>query len=171
MFNRSDSKGYALVAGHRQQVRKSRISRGQAAVEFAMISTLALVVMLVGIQFALIGQAALAVSQGASAIARYAAVNGSTLGSSYGPAAPNTAMQNLLSSSILTGSGDSDLQVTVTTISAATGKSTTTPAPLTDSVQVNLSYTATSKIFLPTSTLLGISFPTQLLASDTQLYE
>jgi Flp pilus assembly protein TadG len=171
MLNRSSSKGYASVTPRRQQAGKRRFSHGQSAVEFAMISVLALVVMLVGIQFALIGQAALAVSQGASAIARYAAVNGSTLGSSYGPAAPNSAMQNLLSSSIVTGSGGSDLQVTVTTISAATGKSTTTPVALTDSVQVNLSYTATSKIFLPSNTLLGITFPTTLAASDTQLYE
>ena len=76
-----------------------------------MVSVLALVMLMITIQFAMIGQAALALSQGASAIARYAAVNESTLGSSYsGP--PNTAMQNLLSSSIGTNSWN-DLTVTV----------------------------------------------------------
>ena len=39
-----------------------------------MISVLALVVMLIGIQYALIGQAAVAVSQGSEALARYAAI-------------------------------------------------------------------------------------------------
>jgi len=37
--------------------------RGQAMVEFALIATLSMVVLLVGIQFAIIGQAALAVTQ------------------------------------------------------------------------------------------------------------
>ncbi len=64
--------GKAVASEPRRPLRK-RASRGQSAVEFAMISVLALVVMLIGIQFALIGQAAVAVSQGSSALARYAA--------------------------------------------------------------------------------------------------
>ena len=44
-------------------------------VEFALLATVGLMVLLVGIQFAMIGQAALAVSQGAYIGARYASVN------------------------------------------------------------------------------------------------
>ncbi len=58
--------------------RKS-LGRGQAAVEFALISVIALMVLLLGIQFAMIGQAALAVSQASDAIARYASINAGQL--------------------------------------------------------------------------------------------
>ena len=65
MTNPLDAKQNAAPAAcPSRSPRRSRISRGQSAVEFALISTIALVVMLVGVQFALIGQAALAVSQG-----------------------------------------------------------------------------------------------------------
>ncbi len=49
--------------------------RGQAMVEFALIATLSLLVLLVGIQFAIIGQAALAVTQASYLGARAASVN------------------------------------------------------------------------------------------------
>jgi Flp pilus assembly protein TadG len=84
------------VTGRLRRLRCSQIDRGQAAVEFAMASILFLVMMMVGVQFAMIGQAALALSQGASAIARYAAVNSSTYGAGYS-GAPDANMQNLLS--------------------------------------------------------------------------
>ena len=53
----------------------SKLSRGQAMVEFAMVSTVAMFVLLVAIQYAMIGQAALAMSQAAFQGARYASVN------------------------------------------------------------------------------------------------
>jgi hypothetical protein len=127
--------------------------------------------MLVGIQFALIGQAALAVSQGASALARYAAVNPGTMGpngSVSGGSLP-TAAQQLLSSSILSNGG-ADLTVTVASYTGTTTTTTSTPG-YTDRAVISMSYNAASKIFLPTNTLLGITFPTTLTSSDSQMYE
>src|SRR5271168_177681 len=121
MLNRFNTKQKVALASRR---RSCRMNRGQSAVEFALIATLAIGVMVVGVQFALIGQAALAVSQGSSALARYAAVNPGALGTDNGTVAWSSlpqAAQNLLSPSILTntttGSGKSatstaDLNVT-----------------------------------------------------------
>jgi TadE-like protein len=50
-------------------------STGQAMVEFAFVAGLLLLIALVGIQFAIIGNAALAVNQCAYSVARYASVN------------------------------------------------------------------------------------------------
>lgn len=137
-----------------------------------MGATVALAVMLIGIQFAIIGQSALAVSQGASALARYAAVNPGSLGTDNGSVSGSalpTAAQNLLSSSILTNSG-SDLTVTIASYTGTTTTTTSSPQ-YTDRVVISMSYNAANKIVLPSSTLLGISFPTTLTASDSQMYE
>ena len=70
MVNRSDAKQSASVNDYspaamtvpgrssRSRLLRSRISRGQAAAEFALIAPIVIIVMLVGVQFALIGQAA-----------------------------------------------------------------------------------------------------------------
>lgn len=148
-------------------------------VEFAMVSVLALAIMMICVQLALLGQTALALSQGASAIARYAAVNESTLGSSYS-GAPNTAMQNLLSSTLGSNSWG-DLTVTITSLKGGTASTTTTtPTAMTDRAAVTLSYIPTSKIMLPNNFLAipgffpGFSFSTAigtLQAQDQELYE
>ena len=177
MFNRSDAEQNEQLRGGSLRPPTSRISRGQSAVEFAMISCIALVVLLVGVQFALIGQASLALSQGASAIARYAAINGATVGSSYGPSAPSAAMMNLLSDSILTNSGG-DLTVTIQSLKGGTtGTTTSSPTPRVDRAMVTLSYATTNKLVLPNPFLSlpplfpGITFPAVLSAQDAQLYE
>ena len=136
-------------------------------VEFALISTVAMMVMFVGIQFALIGQAALAVSQGASALARYAAVNPGALGTNGTVTLPTAASQ-LLSSSILTNGG-ADLTTTIASYTGTTTATTSTPG-YTDRVVITLSYNAASKIALP-NPFFGIHFPTALAASDSQMYE
>jgi Flp pilus assembly protein TadG len=164
------------MTGRSPQSRKIRVSQGQSMVEFAMVSVLALVVLMITVQFALIGQAALALSQGASAIARYAAVNESTLGSSYsGP--PNGAMQNLLSSSLNTNSWN-DLTVTVAFIKGGTvSTTTTTPVATVDRAAVTLSYTTTNKLIFPNPFMAlppffpGVNFPAALSAKDQALYE
>jgi len=116
-------------------------------VEFALIATVALAVMLVGVQFAIIGQAALAVSQGASALARYAAVNPGTIGPNSSVTAKSlpTSAQNLLSSSILTNSG-ADLTVTVTSYTGTT-TTTTSSSGYTDRAVVSMSYDAKRRSF------------------------
>ena len=75
MVNRYDAKQSASVNDYSpaamtvlrrrfgSRLPRSRISRGQAAAEFALIAPVVIIVMLVGVQFALIGQAALALSQ------------------------------------------------------------------------------------------------------------
>ena len=172
MLHRSDLQGRASVTGSWPRLRRNRIGSGQTMVEFAMVSVLALVIMIVGLQFALIGQAALALSQGASAIARYAAVYGpqGQVSASYS-GTPSAAMQALLSSTLSSNSWG-DLTVTISSIKGGTpSTTTTTPQATTDRAVVTLSYNAANKIFLPSSTLLGITFPTTLSASDQELYE
>ena len=104
MLNRSCAKQKVGIAGRLRGLRKARIARGQSAVEFALISTVALMVMLLGVQYAMIGQAALAVSQGSAALARYAATHPGTVSSGAASGLP-TAAKQLLSDSIMTGSG------------------------------------------------------------------
>jgi Flp pilus assembly protein TadG len=170
MTNRFDAKRHATPTSHPQRSRRSRISRGQSAVEFALISTLALAVMLFGVQFALIGQAALALSQGSSALARYAAVNPGVLGAN-GSVTLSDPVKQLLSSSILTStSGTSDLTVTIASYTGTTTNTTSSPG-YTDRAVITMSYNASGKIFLPSTTLLGVHFPTALSATDSQMYE
>jgi Flp pilus assembly protein TadG len=176
MFNRSNTKQNADVTGCSRRPRSLGTSRGQSMVEFAMVSILALVIIMVCIQLALLGQTALALSQGASAIARYAAVHESTVGASYS-GAPNAAMQNLLSSSLSSNSWG-DLTVTINSYVGGTNTTTTTPTPMSDRAAVTLSYNTTSKIILPTNFLSvhgyfpGFSpFPAALSAQDQEIYE
>ncbi len=167
MTSRSDVRTHAGEGSHRR-LHRSRISRGQSMVEFAMISSVALAVMLIGVQFAVIGQAALAVSQGSSALARYVAVNPGTFGTQNGTATLPSAASALLSPTI------NDAHLTVTIASYQNDGSTVetgTIIPSQDQVKISLSYDATNKIFLPTHTILGISFPTSLTAAESQLYE
>lgn len=150
-----------------QKLRMSRINRGQAMVEFALVSTLVLAVMLVGVQFALIGQVALALSQGSSALARYAAVNPGSFGTNNGTATLPAAASALLSPTI----NDGNLTVTINSYTSTGAKETGTPVTSVDQVVVNLSYNAASKIALPNPFLGLVNFPTSLTASDAELYE
>ena len=175
-FPRSTN-GNAAASRPLRPLRK-RISRGQAAIEFALISVLALAVMLIGIQYALIGQAAVAVSQGSSALARWAASNtgnslGTVNGSVSGSSLP-TAAKDVLSQSILTNGG-SDLTVTVTSVD---GAGNTVAAPQQgNQLTVSLSYATTSKLAVPNPFLAipplfpGITFPANVAATDSQMYE
>ena len=168
----------AAAFGPPRPLRK-RVSRGQAAVEFAMISVLALVVMLIGIQYALIGQAAVAVSQGSEALARYAASSvanslGTYNGSVAGSALP-AAAQQMLSQSLNTNSWN-DLTVTITS-KTGSGANSSNPPNLGDQLTINLTYATTSKLALPNPFMAlpplfgGITFPANVKATDSQMYE
>jgi len=155
---RSTGKGAAASGSPR--LRRSRISWGQSATEFALILPLVFIVLLVGVQYAVIGQAALALSQGASGLARYAAVNPGIVTNGKASGLP-AAAQQLLSPTILTNGGG-DLTVGVTSSPGTAFGDTCT---------VNLSYSATSKMLLPDN-FFGIPlFPTSLSASAAHLYE
>ena len=161
-------------------------SRGQSMLEFALISGVVFAVMLLGIQYALIGQAAVATSQGTAALARYVANNPGALGTNNGTisgSALPTAAQELLSSSILTNSGN-DLTVTITSNDANGGTETGSIVPQSDQLIIALSYTTTSKLVLPNPFMRlpsgctgngcifpGITFPATVSASDSQMYE
>lgn len=172
MLNRTRKRSPRAAAGWRRLC-KGGISRGQSMVEFAMVSVLGLVLMMVGVQFALIGQVALSLSQGASALARYAAVNPGSFGTDNGTASLPTAASALLSPTI----NDGKLTVTIASYKGGTTTTTSSPAATVDRVVVSLSYDATNKIALPNPFLAipgvfpGISFPTSLGAQDEQLYE
>jgi Flp pilus assembly protein TadG len=135
---------------------------GQAMVEFALIAVIIIVVLLVGVQFAIIGQAALAVSQASYLGARTASVNNTLTSTTL-----NTTVQNQMSPTI-TGA-----VVTMTnTADASCGPPRTFGCPIT----VTVTYDATSKLFLPSSwTILGtthpIGFPTSLSASESAMTE
>jgi Flp pilus assembly protein TadG len=155
-----------------------RFSRGQSAVEFALLSVFALGVMMIGIQYALIGQAAEAVSHGAAALARYAASNPGALpntNGSFQASALSSSVQQLLSSSILTNGGN-DLTITVTSNTGSGAKEQNNPVQG-DQLIVSFSYNTTSKIALPNPFLAmpplfpGIPFPASVAASDSQMYE
>jgi Flp pilus assembly protein TadG len=161
-------------------------NRGQSMVEFAMISALVFGLMMLGIQYALIGQAALAVSQGTSALARYVAGNPGALGTSNGSVKGSklpAAAQEMLSPSIMTNGGN-DLTVTVTSNTATGGTESGAIKPQSDQLIIALSYDATSKIVLPNPFMQvppgctgnkclfpGITFPSTVGASNSQMYE
>ncbi len=151
----------------------SRISRGQSTVEFALLSTLAMIILLVGVQFALIGQATLALGQGSSYIARYAAVNQGQLGTYNGSVTGNslpTTVQQMLSSTLL-NNGGKDLTVTIHSYTGGTTTQTNTPNPSSDYVVITMSYNTAGVMALPNPFLGIINFPKGLSASDSELYE
>jgi Flp pilus assembly protein TadG len=162
-----------------QGSRRNRFSRAQSAVEFAIIAPIALSMMLVGVQYALIGQAAVAVSQGASAIARYAASNPGGLGTNNGTVSYSSlppAVQQLLSPSIATNGG-SDLTITINSFTGSGASETGSPVAASDKVVINLSYVTTSKLAVPNPfrslppIFGGITFPGTVASSDSQMYE
>jgi Flp pilus assembly protein TadG len=162
----------------------SRLSHGQSMVEFALGATVALAVMLIGVQFALIGQSAVDVNQAAEALARYAAHNPGALGGAtpvYNgtvamplPAAAESLLPaSLTSSTTGTVKGKPvttyDLTVNIASYKGSTTTTTNSPAQ-TDKVVISLTYNAANRIVLPSTTLLGISFPSNLSASEAQMY-
>ena len=172
MLNRIRKRS-ARAADGSLRPRTSRIGRGQSTVEFAMVSVLGLVLMMVGVQFALIGQVALSLSQGASALARYAAVHPGTLGYNGAASSLPSDASALLSPTI----NDAKLTVTVNSYQPGGTTQTSSPKPTVDRAVITLSYDASNKIALPNPFLAipgvfpGISFPTTLGAQDQQLYE
>jgi Flp pilus assembly protein TadG len=90
--------------------RRRRRGRGQSMVEFALMVPLFIGIVFIAITFAVIGQAALAVSQLAYNGARYAAVN-PTLSTSQVAAYIKSGN---IGSPTITGNGGANLTVTVT---------------------------------------------------------
>jgi Flp pilus assembly protein TadG len=121
-------------------------SRGQAMVEFALISVIAAFVLFGSIQLSLLGQVSLALSQAAYRGSRYAAINPSADQSAVASYVKSIAAPTLLSNS------GNDLTVTLTP---------NAPRTIGTSVTVSLSYNLQSKIFLP-NPFFGVRLPTSL---------
>ena len=139
--------------------------------EFALISTLVLVVMLVGNQFALLGQAAVALNQGSSALARYASENPGTVGGPTGNGAVTlTPPMKALLSPTIGSNGWGDLTVNIISYQGNTNTVTTTPG-FGDRLLITFSYATQSKIFVPNNSLGFVSLPNTLTAANTQLYQ
>ena len=154
------------IAGGRAMLLPARAyRRGQAMVEFALIAALSMVVLLVGIQFAIIGQAALAVTQASYLGARAASVNATMTSSQL-----NTTLQNLVSPTI-TGAV-ANLTLTNASDPTCAGGTRTFGCGF----NVTITYDATSKLFLPASwSILGsnrvIVFPTSLTSTQSAMTE
>ncbi len=133
----------------------ARSSGGQAMVELALIAPILLFVMLIGIQFALIGTAALGLGQADYQAARYAATN---------PSASQDAVKNYM------------VSVASPIIGASSGRYLTaslSPAPpctFGSSITVSVTFDANHLVVLP-NPFFGIPFPTSLSNSETAFCE
>lgn len=141
-------------------------ARGQAVVEFAIISGVAIILLVVGIQFALIGQCALAVTQLSYTAARYASVHPATVqtASDMNSYILQVASPTLLNNGV--NGTNSDLQVTIPPNKQLCPQTNPFGQPAT----IQVTYQLTSKIFLP-NPFLGISFPTQVQSTQTAFCE
>jgi hypothetical protein len=130
--------------------------RGQAAVELALITPLVAIVLLVGVQFAIIGAAALGLGQANYQGARYAAVN---------PSASLSAVQNYI------------ISVASPLISASNGQYLTTsmspapPCPFGNMVTVSATFDIAHLVVLPNPFMGVIHFPTTLSSSESAFCE
>jgi Flp pilus assembly protein TadG len=131
---------------------RQRISRAQAMVELALIAPVIMIGLVVGVQFAIIGAGALALSQGAYQGARYASIH-----SGDTPANVKSALDTVISPIV---KSNYSLSMTPTTSPRATGTA----------VQVTLNWNASSMIVLP-NPFFGISFPSSYSATETAYTE
>jgi Flp pilus assembly protein TadG len=127
----------------------------QSAVEFAIALPIVLVTLLVGVQFAIIGAASLALGQVNYQGARYAAIN-----TSADQAAVKTYMLSVASPTISANNGS----YLTTSLSPAP------PCSFGTSVTVSLTYSAAHLLALP-NPFLGITFPTTLTSSESAFCE
>jgi hypothetical protein len=194
MKHNQESMEATLVAGTSERPGRSILrAKGQAAVEFALISVVAMIVLFVAVQLALIGEDALALGQMNYQAARWAAVNTC--------ATNDQIMQYILfaGSPTVTKSGGTcgtyltmvitdSTQTGGTTVTSSTC-STTPPTPTTGcaasatrqfgtQVTIKLTFGLDKAIFLFGSggsisqPFLGlVSFPTQLRSTETAMAE
>ena len=129
--------------------------RGQAAVELALITPIVLYVMLVGIQFAIIGVASMGLGQVDYQGARYAATHGSASQS-----AVQSYMVSVASPIIAANSG----QYLTSSLNPAP------PCTFGNQVTVAVTYDVGHLIMMP-NPFFGIKFPTSLTNSNTAFCE
>jgi len=128
--------------------------RGQAVVEVGLIMPVVLFVMLIGIQYAIIGLALLGLGQANYQGARYAAVTSGATASSV------QSYMVSVSSPIIGSTSGQYLSSTVTSL----------PCTFGGSVTVSVTFNASHLIVLP-NPFFGIPFPTTLSNSETAFCE
>ena len=194
MQNQKTSKAMRWFVSHKASTESIHNRKGQAAVEFALISVVAMIVLFVAVQLALIGEDALALGQMNYQGARWAAVN---------TCATDTEIKSYILASgspSVTQSGGScgtylqmditDTKTSQTTRTNVSGGSCSTPSPTTGCasprsfgtpVTITLRFSLDKAIFLlgsgnnfggsRTQSWLGLNFPTQLSSSETAMAE
>jgi Flp pilus assembly protein TadG len=136
--------------------RRGTLARAQAAVEFALIAPLAILLLLVGVQFAIIGAAALGLGQANYQAARYAATNPNASQS-----AVNSFMLSVASPLISANSG----QYVTTTLNPAP------PCTAGNPVTVSLTFNVAHLVVLPNPFLGMATFPTTLNSAESAICE
>jgi Flp pilus assembly protein TadG len=134
--------------------RQTRAASGQAVVEMGLIMPVVLFVMLIGIQYAIIGLAVLGLGQANYQAARYAAVNSG---------ATSASVQNYMvsvASPLIGASSGHYLSSTVNSL----------PCTFGGSVTVSVTFNSAHLIVLP-NPFFGIPFPTSLSNSETAFCE
>jgi Flp pilus assembly protein TadG len=129
-------------------------SRGQALVEMGLIMPVVLFVMLIGIQYAIIGLALLGLGQANYQGARYAAVNSAATSDSV------KSYMVSVASPIIGSSSGQYLSSSVNSL----------PCTFGGSVTVSVTFNASHLIVLP-NPFFGIPFPTTLSNSETAFCE
>ena len=158
-----------------------RRGRGQAAVEFALVLTVAMIVLFVAVQFALIGQIALALGQMNYQAARYAAIHPGCGATQCAPSpdldANATPIQpyalNLASPTIKYTNPTATCpcgSVKSFTVTQPSGTPGVNDRAFGTQVAVSVTYDVTSQLFLPKN-FLGLSFPTTLSSTETAMTE
>jgi Flp pilus assembly protein TadG len=150
------------------------LKRGQAAVEFALVLTVGLMILVVAIQMALVGETALALGQVNYQGARYAAIHQCATASDVAAYMTSVASPTLVGSNC-----GANMMVTLTDVygsNSASGSCASpgcegTPRTFGSQVTVSVAYTIpASQMFLP-NPFLGISFPTTLSSTEAAMSE
>jgi Flp pilus assembly protein TadG len=150
------------------------ITRGQAAVEFALVLSVGLIILVVAIQMALVGETALALGQVNYQGARYAAIHQCATASDVAAYMTSVASPTLVGSNC-----GGNMVVTLTDVNGSNSSSGScaspgcdgTPRTFGSQVTVSVVYTIpSSQMFLP-NPFLGISFPTSLSSSEAAMSE
>ncbi len=127
---------------------------GQAAVEFAILLPLFLLLLFGIEQISIIGGAALAVNQAAASCARYASLN---------PSADQATLQSYLNANAPSLINDGNLQ-------ALTLQPTKVPRKTGTAVAVTVTYSLKGKLFLGSS-FFGVQFPDAVTVTATMTSE
>lgn len=147
-------------------------SKGQAAVEFALVLVIAMIVLFVAIQMALIGQAALALGQVNYQGARFAAVNPSDTCDQIASYMQSVASPTITKNGFTCGTNCNTASTGVTVCMTCPGVSggCQTPRAFGSSVEIDLAYDASAQLVLP-NPFLGVHFPTSLYSQETAMVE